>query len=267
MTYWRYWNLEGPPYAGDNTQILFRGVTVEEAIARVDFLISNRRSVGSLVGPSGVGKSSILRYCSHNTSYSAETPNLRILRTSMLAMTGSELLLDLANRLIGVRKEAGVTNAWQDLCDYFQAASREDLQTVLLVDDVESGTAAAEADLNRLASMGFPLTVIFAVESQAIGSISRSLLDRVELQIDLPGWEITQTGEFLAWSLSRLGCDRPVFEDSAVERIQELSQGIARRIVQLSDLALVAGAVAQSESIDAECINQVAWELPKSSAA
>ncbi len=264
MTYWRYWQLSGAPFSGSG---FFRGATTDEALARIEFLVSNRRSIGSVLGVSGVGKSSLLKYCAANPPVCSDIPGLQMLRSSMLGMSAGELLCNLAERLSGNRRILDSQAAWKLICDYFQAASREETQTVLLVDDTECSTAAAEADLHRLLSMSFPLTVIFAVESQMISAVSRSMLDRCELQIELPAWDIQQTAEFLAWMSLSLGRPTPVFTDTAVDRIQELSQGIARRIVQLTDLALVAGAVAQADCIDADCVDQVSYELPKSNAA
>ncbi|MCA9134678.1 MAG: AAA family ATPase [Planctomycetales bacterium] len=265
MTYWRYWQLNSAPFSSDSA--LFRGATVEEGLARIEFLIGNRRGVGSLLGASGVGKTSLLKHCAANPPAGAGIPNLEVMRISMLGMAPGELLCDVATRLLGGRRVPDAQGAWKTLCDYFQAASREGTQAVLLVDDTESCSAAAEADLTRLLAMSFPLTVIFAVESQLASAVSRNLFERSELQIELPGWETTQTAEFLAWACQSLGRSSPIFTDTAVERIQQLSFGIARRIVQLADLALVAGAVAQADFIDAECIEQVALELPKSTAA
>ncbi len=264
MTYWRYWQLKSPPFSD---AAVFRGATVEEAIARIEFLISNRREVGALLGVSGVGKTSVLNYCAANPPIGSDIPSLQLLRTSMLGLSAGELLCDLATRLSGSRRVADIPSAWKLVCDYFQAARREGIQTVLLVDDTESATATAEADLSRLLSMSFPLTVIFSVEAQMVSAVSRSLFDRCELQIDLPAWDIMQTAEFLAWMSLSQGREDPVFTDSAVQRIHELSHGIARRIVQLTDLSLVAGAVAQADCVDLDCIEQVARELPKSHAA
>lgn len=264
MTYWRYWQLSGAPFSGS---AFFRGATLEEALARIEFLVSNRRSVGALVGVGGVGKSRLLQYCAANPPIGPDIPSLQIFHTSLLGMAPGELFSDLAGSLAGNRRNQDSTSAWKLICDYFQAARREGTQTVLLVDDAESATAAAESDLTRLLAMTFPLTVIFAVETRLASAVSRAIVDRCELQIELPAWDIMQSAEFLAWMSISLGRDTPVFTDLAVERIQELSQGIARRIVQLTDLALVAGAVAQADCIDADCINQVAYELPKSSAA
>jgi general secretion pathway protein A len=265
VTYWRYWQLQGAPFTSETP--LFRGASVEEALARLEFLIGNRRSVGCLMGLAGVGKSSLLRHCAVNPPIGPEIPSLQMMRSSMLGMSPGELLFDVAARLTGSRRVADSQSAWKSLCDYFQAARREGTQTVLLVDDTESSSAAAEADLCRLLAMNFPLTVIFAVETQLASAVSRNLFDRSELQIELPGWEVSQTAEFLAWTFQQLGRTKPIFTDKAVDCVQQLSHGVPRRIVQLVDLALVAGAVAQADCIDEHCIEQVAWELPQSSAA
>lgn len=267
MTYWRYWNLSSTPFSGDASQSLFRGATVEEAVARIEFLVTNRRHVGSLMGPSGVGKSRILRYCASNPPVCQEVPNLQTSVMSMLGLSSGELISELATRLTGSRRIGDTQLAWKTVCDHFRASERDGSHTVLLVDDTESSTAAAEDDLSRLLSMNFPLTIIFAVETQLASAVSRSLFDRTELQIELPGWEIMQTAEFLAWTCQRLGRKEPIFTDDAVQQIQQRSHGLPRRIIQLADLAMVAGAVAQMDYIDGDCIEQVAWELPKSNAA
>ncbi|MEZ6135372.1 MAG: hypothetical protein R3C53_10730 [Pirellulaceae bacterium] len=267
MTYWRYWQLNGAPFSGEPSQPLFRGATVEEAIARIEFLVTNRRHVGCLMGPSGVGKSRLLRHCAQHPPVSAEVPSLQALRMSMLGLVGGELIAELSMRLTGSLRPASTMHSWKTLCDYFGAAGRDGTQTVLLLDDTESCSAAAEDDLNRVLSMAFPLTVIFAVETQMASAVSRALFERTELQTELPAWEIMQTAEFLAWTCQQLGRTEPIFTDSAVQQIQLSSQGLPRRIIQLADLALVAGAVAQMDCIDAECIEQVIWELPKSYAA
>jgi len=267
VTYWRYWKLNASPFTNERSQPLFRGASVEEALARIEFLISNRRQVASLMGVSGVGKSALLKYCVANPPLSREVPSLQVLRTSIFGLREGELLCELSTRVCGTRCGSDHREAWQTLRDYFRAASSEGVQTALLIDDTESASAAGEADLIRLLSVPFPLTVIFAVESPMASAVSRSLFDRCELQIELPGWDYSQTADFLGWTAQRLGRQEPIFTDTAVARIQELSQGIARRVIQIADLALVAGAVQQAQYVDQECIEQVAFELPRSAVA
>ena len=267
MTYWRYWKLNASPFTSERPQPLFRGATVEEALARIEFLISNRRQVASLLGVSGVGKSTLLQYCASNPPISREVPCLQVVRTSIFGLREGDLLSELGIRLCGTRGSNDQRVAWQTLRDYFRAASSECMHTALLIDDTESASAAGEADLIRLLSVPFPLTVIFAVETPMASAVSRSLFDRCELQIELPGWDYSQTAEFLGWTTQRLGRQEPIFTDTAVSRIQELSQGIARRVIQIADLALVAGAVQQAQYVDHDCIEQVAFELPRTAAA
>lgn len=267
VTYWRYWRLNNAPFSSDYNHAVFLGATVEEAIARIEFLISNRRSVGVLVGPNGVGKSSVLRYCHNNPPFGNQIPSIQATRTTMMGLQSGDLIQQLAVWLTGDSSIYGTAESWKALCDYFRAAAREGVQTVLLVDDTESATLAAENDLCRLMSMSFPLTIVYAVESELVTKVSRTLIDRVELQIDLPTWEFMQTAEFLLWSTQQLGRQDPIFTESAVRAIHEQSGGIARKIIQLADLALVAGAVSQAKFIDSSCVEQVVFELPKSQAA
>lgn len=267
MTYWRYWRLNSAPFSSEYNHAVFMGASVEEAVARIEFLVSNRRSVGVLVGPSGVGKTSVLRYCHNNPPHGSQIPSVQTTRTTMMGLQAGELINQLAVWLTGDSSIYGASESWKSLCDYFRAAAREGVQTVLLVDDTESANFAAEGDLCRLMSMSFPLTIVFAVESEMISKVSRSLIDRVELQIDLPTWDFMQTAEFLLWSTQQLGRQDPVFTESAVRAIHERSGGLARKVIQLADLALVAGAVSQTKFIDSTCIDQVVFELPKSQAA
>lgn len=258
--------MNSAPFSCEYNHKVFLGASIEEAVARIDFLVSNRRSVGILVGPTGVGKSSVLRHC-HNHPPANQLPSVQISRVSMMGLQAGELIHQLAVWLTGDSSLYGSSESWKSLCDYFRAAAREGVQTVLLVDDTESANTAGEADLSRLMSMSFPLTIVFAVESEMIKRVSRSLIARVELQIDLPAWDFMQTAEFLLWSAQQLGRQDPIFTESAVRSIHEQSGGIARKIIQLADLALVAGAVSQARFIDAECVEQVVFELPKLQAA
>ncbi len=267
MSYWRYWQLNSAPFSSDNIRSIFEGATVEEALARIEFLISHRRRLGTLLGASGVGKTQILRFLAANAPRGEGDLNIETCRISMLALHQGDLLSELAGHLCGRRVTTNSSETWIRICDYFAAARREDLQIGLFIDDVESASPEAEADIARLMSQAFPLTIVLGVETRLISAVSRRLLDQTELQIELPAWSEEQTAEFLAWELGRLGRKTPVFTDTAVRQIQQLSGGVARRIVQLADLALVAGAVSQSDFVDAECIDQVAWELPKSTAA
>lgn len=267
MTYWRYWQLNAAPFTDDSPRAFFQGGSVQEALARIEFLIGHDRQVGTLVGDSGSGKSALLRFVGTVPTLTPQAPNVQWLYTSMLGKSEGELVGEIASRLSGRRWGGNSLDAWRELCDYFVAAEREDLRVALLVDDVESAGAGAEVDLHRLLSKPFSLTLILAVQTQLIKAVGGGLIERSELQIELPAWPASQTAEFLAHLTRSLGRAEPVFTDRAITQIHQLSQGNPRRIIQLTDLALVAGAVSQADFIDVDCIEQVAWELPNNIAA
>jgi type II secretory pathway predicted ATPase ExeA len=52
-----------------------------------------------------------------------------------------------------------------------------------------------------------------------------------------------------------------MFTEDAVAKLFDLSGGIPRRVVQLADLALLAGAGAELPQIDAEVVHSVYQEL------
>ena len=94
-----------------------------------------------------------------------------------------------------------------------------------------------------------------------MGCLGRQLLELAELRIDVVPWEQSDTEDFLNSSLVHAGRQSPTFADPAVALIHQLSGGIPRRITQLADLALLAGAGAELQQIDAETVESVYHEL------
>ncbi len=104
---------------------------------------------------------------------------------------------ELATRLCSTRCGGDARVAWQTLARLLPCRRQRRCTNALLIDDTECASSAGEADLIRLLGVPFPLTVIFSVEAPMSSAVSRSLFDRCELQIDLPGWDASQTAEFL----------------------------------------------------------------------
>ncbi|RMF38944.1 MAG: hypothetical protein D6753_14970 [Planctomycetota bacterium] len=267
VSYWRYWKMSGPPFAFSTRQALHRGDTVEEALARIEFLISNRRQVATLIGPSGCGKTALLRYVVRHPPITAEVPAVHAVRLSLIGLDAGDMFCELAARLIGGGRAEDSRSAWNAVEDYLRSQWQEEVQLALLLDDMESALPAAQADVGRLLATPLPVTIVLSVAQEALGALSPELRTRSELNIDLPAWTTDQTGQFLAWACERVGRPDPIFTQAAIERLQQLSGGIARCLIQAADLALVAGAVAGEQQIDADCIDQVAAELPKAVAA
>jgi type II secretory pathway predicted ATPase ExeA len=154
---------------------------------------------------------------------------------------------------------------WRSIDDRLAEYRYQRVRSVVLLDDADQAKPGVLAQVARLAQLqqgpDSPLTLVLASRLERAGQLGDSLLERVELRIDLGPWDQTDTESFLKASLSRAGGKSPVFAPPAVARLHELGGGIPRRITQLADLALLAGAGRRLPEIDAETVESVYQEL------
>jgi type II secretory pathway predicted ATPase ExeA len=139
------------------------------------------------------------------------------------------------------------------------------LETAILLDNADQAVRGVPQQLARLAqndlSSDARLTIILAVANSDVSHLGERLLDLADLRIDLEAWEVEDVGEFLHFSLTNAGGDANIFSDEAVSRLHELTGGVPRRVIQLADLALMAGAGAEHDRIDAEVVTSAHHEL------
>jgi type II secretory pathway predicted ATPase ExeA len=105
------------------------------------------------------------------------------------------------------------------------------------------------------------VTTVLSSTTDRSELVGQRLLELCDLAIEVTPWEIEDTETFLRGSLEAAGADSKVFDSEAIESIQQISGGIPRRIAQLAELALVAGAGAELESVDQEIVLAVNEEL------
>lgn len=267
MTYLSYWKLNAAPFAG-NRHVFFRGQSIDEALARIEFVCNQRRGLATLIGPSGIGKTTLLNSLVQSPPRQADLPVPQVCMASMLGLSAGDLAIELAKQACGQRP-ATSSQAWHLLNDCLSTRQRVDAHTLLLIDDVENCGAEAESDLIRLvrSTEGINISTVLAIDAQLVSTISRWLLDRSYLHVELIAWDVQQTREYIRYALARCGGSTTIFTDAAIMRLTEMSKGIPRRMAQLADLALIAGAVAQASRIDEPILLQIAQEVPRSVSA
>jgi general secretion pathway protein A len=139
------------------------------------------------------------------------------------------------------------------------------LDTVVLLDDVDQASRELLAQIARLAQLDRSaesrLTLVLAGHRERMNRIGRTLLEMAELRIDIEPWEPADTASYLKNALEQAGCQAEVFTAAAVERLHQIAQGIPRRVTQLADLSLLAGAGRNLPHIDVEVVESVYHEL------
>jgi general secretion pathway protein A len=261
--YQSYWGLRDSPFRSNLVmQLLQQSPTHDEALSRLHFLVENHRRLGLLMGPSGSGKSLILEFFAGQML----RHGLPVAKINLLGVQSEEFLWLLAADLkVNPDPAASTATLWRTIIDRLAEFRYQQLQAVILLDDVESADRPLLDQIARLArhdcSPEARLTVVLAGQKDKIFRLGEHLLELVDLRIDLEPWDEAETAKFLQCSLAEAGRKTPAFAASAVARLHELAGGNPRRVSQLADLSLLAGAGGNLPLIDIDVVESVYQEL------
>lgn len=268
MSYLQYWKLAYAPF--DTS--FFKGGSIEEAIARVGFLVSSRRRLGVLLGPSSVGKTVLLRNLRKPIAQAASANRPQIVYQSLLGLDVNEFYRGLSGLLnagqSGFEKPVESdrwpypsSSSWGRLQDCLNALKAANTQVVLLFDDISVAQELVLAGIHRILETTCPISCVLSVCTDRVGSLPSSLQERCQLRVDLPAWDLGQTADYFDFAIGNAKGRPGLFEAQAITRIHELSDGLPQRINRISELALVAGASKRIPRITSELADQVFQEF------
>lgn len=261
--YETYWGLRLPPFRGDEGLKTYVPSPVhDEALARLNYLVEANHRVGLLLGASGTGKSLVLEIAANQW----RGVGACVARTSLRARDPREVLFALARGWgLNVDLRATPFELWQGIADRLAENRWQHVPTIAMFDDADRAASDVLDQVIRLAhcepSVEGRLTVIVAAQGDRLSELGSQLLGLVELRIDLPAWDLTDTHNFLTHSLARAGRAHSAFEQEAVMRIHELAEGIVRRIGLLADLSLLVASAQQLPLVDVHTVETVYDEL------
>jgi general secretion pathway protein A len=261
--YQEHWGLATPPFSGNlDPKSFYQSATHEEALARLNFLVAQHRRLGLLIGPSGSGKSLLFEVFAQQLRRRggavAKVSLLDVEPTEMLSLLAAEWGLTL-----GALQSS--SSLWRALTNRLLENRYQQVETVVLFDDVGQADQRTLQHVTRLArfdpSPEMRLTIVLAGRNKCLQKLDESLLSLADLRIEVEAWQRGDTEQYVNTLLSQAGCRRPVFAATAVDRLHELAHGIPRRISQLADLALLAGAGQNIAQIDASVVDEAYQEL------
>lgn len=261
--YASHWGLRKSPFGPTlDPRFFFESAGHEEALARMHFLVEEDRRLGLLLGPSGCGKSLLLQIFAQRMRR-ARRP---VAKFSLIGLDATGLLVAVADAFrAAVTPGAPDWRIWQLLERRLREHRYQELETVLLLDDGDLAAPEVLTQAARLAKHDLTpdarITMILAGQTERIGRIGGTLLDLVDLRIDIPAWEPSETAAYLNRCIEQAGGISQVFADEAIRRIHKLGGGSPRRIRQLADLALLAGAGGNLQRVDAETVESAGGQL------
>ncbi len=257
-----YWGLQSAPFRRSGILPFFRAGSHVEALARLHYLAQAAMPLGIVVGSDGVGKSTVLQHFARQmtrTGYSARW-------LSLLGIGLDEFTTQLARLLGGMHVPHGGTVAhWTSILDRLAVHAFQSHGILLLLDDVDQAKPDVQIAVQRLVQWpgiaARSMSVVVAANGSRLGLVRQELKEKCDLRIDLDPWTVDETANYVRESLQAAGRKAPAFDIRAMETIHHLSGGAPRRIRQLAELALIAGAAEQLELIDTETVRDALQEL------
>ena len=261
--YLAHWALARPPFPADLDPLrFFLGPVQEEALARLQFLVEQRRPAAFVAAPGGCGKSLLCEVFAEKL----RSQGRAVVRLAVQGLDARELWWNLAAELgLNPRRDEREPTLWRAVSD--RLAQHRSLQRdlVLLLDDLDGAEPSCAAGVLRLLSLNRrPESRVIAAATGRPETLSRldpRLLEQAELRIELENFSEADLAAFLAFCLAHAGRTDSPFTNAAVGRLHALTDGNPRRASHLAELALIAAAGQGMAMVDTEIVDGAYQEL------
>ncbi len=270
--YLEYWNLNEKPFQNaPNRRFAYYSEQHREGLARLVYLIQNRKLGGVMAGPYGSGKSMILELLDQEVRNNTNAFFVRVdaslggplpLARQILRRLGCEDMVSDSSEALQVL---------EDLCSFDRsnfshlALAIDEAQFLRKPETIEflhllTNVRTREKD----GSYGEnAVTLILAGHESVIDSVLQdmSLRQRLQLVWRLSPLTMRQTMEYVQFRVRTAGGDIWMFEEEVFSDLHEATGGLPRMINNVCDLAMVLACASEARSITPELMNQAIEEM------
>lgn len=261
--YAHHWGLVDIPFRSTiDRRWFYEGPTHEEALARLLFLVEQRRRCGLLIGQAGTGKSMLLSVLKR----AVHLARSRFVEIDLAGKNSTELVWELAAGLrLDPRDSDSQLKLWRKIEDDLLGGSMSQRQTVLVFDHMDQAVDDCENVITRLGHLNCRtkpwITMIVSLRSDVSTGCGANLTEMVDLSVDVAPLSRDECRDYVISLLGRAGRSTPLFSSTALARIFELSGGVPRQINRICDLSLLAALSTSADAISAEIVSSVADDL------
>lgn len=238
------------------------GPPQEEALARLEWLVTARQRCGIVTGEDGLGKS-------HLAAAAARRLGGLGCEVAVLSLAGLpegewiDLVLD--RLALDATSRAEPIRPWQKLENRLRENALMERPTVLVCDDLDRGPADAADGIARIVAAVEPRfawsLVIATAGPDGLDRVPEALRQRAAVRIDLAAWTADETAAYLSWELDRTGRPADLFSPQAAATVARFAGGVPRDVTRLAQLAVAAAVGDGIERIDAATVERVWREL------
>ncbi len=254
--YLAHWGLARSPFADSGGPPLFyEGESQVEALARLRFVVHQRRRLALLVGGRGVGKSLAVRRFADD----CRREGRRVATVNIAGLSVRELFWQLAAEVAaGPQPSDDAVALFRRLNAFADSLRWQPEPALVLLDDADLAGPDVRNQVMRLMRVGGDqprLAFVLTAAPQGLERLGVELLDATDLRIDLEPWSESECVGYVQHALLEAGCDRPAFDDEALAALANLSGGIPRQVNRLADHALLAAAAEGLEAVGASTVD------------
>jgi general secretion pathway protein A len=232
---------------------------MKEALARLTFLVGHA-TLGLVTGPSGVGKSALLKCFLNNLPQRCEAVYCHLTHLPAAGM------LKVLVSQMGEVPRRGKERLFEQI---FQAAKRTEGTLLLVIDEAHLLDGDALIDLRLLVSSAVdvapPLKILLVGQHSLRAVLRRSqhadLLNRVNVHYQLRALTKEQTGRYIDIQMKQAGGSEDVFDASVKELIHDFTGGIPRQINNLATACLLQATACNVMRIDDALFQQTTAEF------
>jgi general secretion pathway protein A len=239
---------------------LLQDTRMDEGLARADYLLQAGQ-LGLITGPSGVGKSAMLKCLLHGLpSHRCQAVYCHLTHLS------STSLLKMVVTQLGETPRRGKERLYEQI---LQRAQRAEGTLLLVFDEAHLLDGDALTDLRLLISSAMderPVLKILLVGQEPLRAVLRQarhadLLNRVSVRYQLRPLSREQTCRYIDFQVGQAGGDTKIFDDSVKASIHEFTGGVPRQINNLATACLLQATSRNVMRIDDDLFQVVIGEF------
>ena len=258
--YLEYWGFKEYPFENvPDPRFFYVSKSHEEALSRLLYAIRMRKGAALLSGEIGCGKTTLTKVCFQHLA--PDQFDIGVMVHPRLE--GVEFLQEILYQF-------GINNGSETKVKCLHSIHERMLQnletrkeTILMIDEAHLLSSPALEEIRLLLNFQlndrFLITIILLGQPELIGKVKsiQQLDQRIPIRYHLTPFDLDESREYILFRQKKAGKQDNAFTAEAMDKIHSYTEGVPRKINNLSDLSLLIGFCENQKEVKPEIIEKI----------